>query len=173
MKEQELIRIENEDLILLPEGRQRAEGIVRRHRLAERLLMDVLGVGFQHAHDSACKFEHILSPEVTESVCIFLGHPPLCPHSKPIPPGECCRKVSWKVEPVLQRLTDAMVGQKGEVVFIHTRHHHRLEHLSAFGIVPGSVVRLHQKSPSYVLEVGQTTLALDREIVDEIYVKKV
>lgn len=173
MQESDLIQIEGEDLTLLPEGRIRAEAIVRRHRLAERLLMDVLGITSHQAHADACKFEHILSPEVTDSVCTFLGHPPLCPHNKPIPQGECCKKVAWKLEPVLQRLTDLKVGQEGKIVFIHTQFHHRLEHLSSFGIVPGNVVRLHQKSPSYVLEVGETTLALDRDIVSEIYVKKV
>ncbi len=173
MQERGLIKMENGDLSLLRDGELRAETVVRRHRLAERLLMDVLGIASQEAHHSACEFEHILSPEVTESVCTFLGHPPLCPHNKPIPQGECCKKVSWKVEPVLQRLINFEVGQTGRVVFIHTQFHKRLEHLSTFGIVPGNVVRLHQKSPSYVLEVGETTLALDKDIVAEIYVKKV
>lgn len=173
MNEQNLIEVDGEELILLPDGKSRAEGVVRRHRLAERLLMDVLGIGSQHAHDSACKFEHILSPEVTESVCTFLGHPPVCPHNKPIPRGACCKELSWKLEPVLMRLIDLNIGQEGKVVFIHTQYHQRLEHLSTFGIVPGSIIRLHQKSPSFVLEIGETTLALDKEIIGEIYVKKV
>lgn len=173
MQEQGLIEVAGEQLGLLPEGEKRAETVVRRHRLAERLLMDVLGIASQEAHDSACKFEHILSPEVTESVCTFLGHPPVCPHNKPIPRGECCKKTAWKLEPVLQRLSDLGVGQKGKVVFIHTPFHKRLEHLSTFGIIPGSIIRLHQKTPSYVLEAGETTLALDQEIAREIYVKKV
>lgn len=173
MQEQRLIEADGEELTLLPDGQQRAEGIVRRHRLAERLLMDVLGIGSQQAHASACQFEHILSPEVTDSVCTFLGHPPVCPHNKPIPQGECCKKVAWKLEPVLHRLSELDIGQEGRIVFIHTQFHHRLEHLSTFGIVPGNIVRLHQKSPSYVLEIGETTLALDQEIVREIYVKKV
>jgi Mn-dependent DtxR family transcriptional regulator len=42
----------------------------------------------------ACKFEHILSPEATDKICTFLGHPKTCPHGAPIPPGKCCGKSS-------------------------------------------------------------------------------
>ncbi len=44
----------------------------------------------QEIEQQACKFEHILSPEATDKICTFLGHPAACPHGDPIPPGECC-----------------------------------------------------------------------------------
>jgi putative ABC transport system ATP-binding protein len=72
-------------------GRQKAADIIRRHRLAERLFTSSLGMENQvEIEEQACKFEHILSPEATEKICTFLGHPRTCPHGAPIPVGACC-----------------------------------------------------------------------------------
>ncbi len=76
-----------------PHGRQRAADIIRRHRLAERLFIESLGMqNEEEIAEQACKFEHILSPEATERICAFLGHPKTCPHGAPIPAGECCTR---------------------------------------------------------------------------------
>ncbi len=78
-------------IVFTEKGRKRAEDVIRRHRLAERLFTETF-----HVHDEkevaeqACRFEHILSPEATDSICSFLGHPRTCPHGSPIPAGECC-----------------------------------------------------------------------------------
>src|ERR1700756_4254520 len=76
---------------LTPRGRARAGSIIRRHRLAERLFTDSLAMDSEsEIEQQACKFEHILSPEATDKICTFLGHPRTCPHGAPIPPGPCC-----------------------------------------------------------------------------------
>src|SRR5579859_6515209 len=76
---------------LTPRGRERAGSIIRRHRLAERLFTDSLAMDSEtEIEQQACKFEHILSPEATDKICTFLGHPRSCPHGAPIPPGPCC-----------------------------------------------------------------------------------
>ena len=68
-----------------------ASGRGRAHRLAERLFTDVLSLRDEEAVESnACQFEHILSPELTDRICTFLGHPETCPHGSPIPRGKCC-----------------------------------------------------------------------------------
>src|SRR2546429_273380 len=78
---------------LTPRGRQRAADIIRRHRLAERLFTDSLALDSEtEIEQQACKFEHILSPEATDKICTFLGHPRTCPHGPPIPPGACWGK---------------------------------------------------------------------------------
>ena len=72
-------------------GRRRAEDIIRRHRLAERLFTQTFQVEDEkEIAEQACKFEHILSPEATDRICTFLGHPRTCPHGSPIPAGPCC-----------------------------------------------------------------------------------
>src|ERR1700724_2139850 len=80
---------------LTPRGRERAGSIIRRHRLAERLFTDSLAMDSEsEIEQQACKFEHILSPEATDKICTFLGHPKTCPHGAPIPPGLCCGRTS-------------------------------------------------------------------------------
>jgi len=71
-------------------GARRARDVVRRHRLAERLFKDTFSIDDSEAHTEACKFEHIISPELDQRICTFLGHPSTCPHGNPIPPGSCC-----------------------------------------------------------------------------------
>lgn len=76
---------------LTERGRRKAADIIRRHRLAERLFTDSLALDSEsEIEQQACKFEHILSPEATEKICTFLGHPRTCPHGAPIPRGACC-----------------------------------------------------------------------------------
>jgi ABC-type lipoprotein export system ATPase subunit len=78
-------------IVFTEKGRKRAEDVIRRHRLAERLFTQTFQVHDEkEIAEEACKFEHILSPEATERICSFLGHPRTCPHGSPIPAGECC-----------------------------------------------------------------------------------
>jgi putative ABC transport system ATP-binding protein len=91
MEDLRLIKVKEDQEILLTErGKSRARDVVRRHRLAERLFKDTFRIDDHEAHTQACKFEHIISPELDERICSFLGHPTTCPHGNPIPPGECC-----------------------------------------------------------------------------------
>jgi putative ABC transport system ATP-binding protein len=90
MTERHLVELQNGEAQLTPVGSQRARGVVRRHRLAERLFKDTFSADDTEAHTQACKFEHIISPELDQRICTFLGHPKTCPHGNPIPPGDCC-----------------------------------------------------------------------------------
>jgi len=90
MAELRLVALQNGEAQLTPVGSQRARDVVRRHRLAERLFKDTFSVDETEAHTQACKFEHIISPELDARICTFLGHPKTCPHGNPIPPGDCC-----------------------------------------------------------------------------------
>jgi len=91
MEDLRLVQVLEEQLIELTDrGKSRARDVVRRHRLAERLFKDTFRIDDHEAHSQACKFEHIISPELDQRICSFLGHPTTCPHGNPIPPGECC-----------------------------------------------------------------------------------
>ncbi|HVS33068.1 MAG TPA: metal-dependent transcriptional regulator [Thermoanaerobaculia bacterium] len=159
------------EVALLPGGEKRARGIVRRHRLAEILFTQVLGVTMKEAERSACEFEHILAEPVVDRVCAFLGHPPQCPHGKPIPTGDCCSLYTKKVEPLITRLVDLPLGSSGSVVFIAPKSVSRLNRLASFGVVPGSSVRLVERKPSVVFSCGHTSIAVEDEIGREIYVR--
>ncbi len=167
-----LVHIKDDTITLAPKGEKMAETIVRRHRLAERLLTEVLEIEGRAVEENACSFEHSLSPAVTDSICTLLGHPPTCPHGLPIPRGECCRKFKVDVRPLVQPLRDMEIGQTGRIVFIMPSSHSRLDRLSSLGIVPGTVIKLHQRQPSFVIEIGETTLAIDKDITKEIYVRR-
>jgi DtxR family Mn-dependent transcriptional regulator len=90
MSDLRLVHLRNGEVQLTPVGSQRARDVVRRHRLAERLFKDTFSIDESEAHTQACKFEHIISPELDQRICTFLGHPKTCPHGNPIPPGDCC-----------------------------------------------------------------------------------
>jgi DtxR family Mn-dependent transcriptional regulator len=166
-----LVRRNGSAIELTNEGGEKARGIVRRHRLAEILFTQVLEVDSHDAEKSACEFEHILAERVVDRVCTFLGHPPACPHGHPIPPGSCCAVYSKKVEPIITRLVDLPLGATASVVFIAPKSVSRLNKLAAFGVVPGSQVRLVERKPSVVLACGQTSIAVEDEIGREIYVR--
>ncbi|MCL5966231.1 MAG: metal-dependent transcriptional regulator [Deltaproteobacteria bacterium] len=167
-----LVESSRDEILLTRAGEERARGIIRRHRLAEVLLHNLFDLDRSQIEMDACKFEHILSNAVTESVCTFLGHPPVCPHGKPIPRGECCDRIRTEIQPLVTRLSDAGLGDPVRIVFITPKSRRRLEKLSSLGIVPGSRLRLLQRNPSHVLQIGETTIALDRDITDEIFVKR-
>ena len=173
MIKDDLFQVEGNRMVLKELGEEKAREIIRRHRLTERLLSEIFEMSEQEVEEEACKLEHILSPGVTDSVCTFLGHPPTCIHGKPIPRGECCTKFKKEMKPLVIPLEEMGLGEEGRIVFIAPKSHQRLDRLSTLGIVPGSIVRMHQKNPSYVLQIGETSLALDRDIVKDIYVKKV
>lgn len=152
-------------------GRSRAADIIRRHRLAERLLVDVLNVRENVAIESdACAFEHFLSPEVTDSICTLLGHPEKCPHGHEIPRGKCCERAQRQIETMVVPLNELAAGESGRVVYIATGDHQRLDRLTSLGLFPGRVVKVHQKEPLLVLLLGETQLALEKRLVDEVHV---
>lgn len=159
-------------LILTDKGRPEAANVVRRHRLAERLLADVLGTKEDKlTHDKACKFEHLLDRGLDESICILLGHPRVCPHGKPIPPGRCCQQQETQPYRLVSPLSRLMPGQKGKVAYIYAPESGKLHKLIAMGIYPGAPVTLTQSFPSYVFQAGHTQFAVDKEIADAIYIR--
>ncbi len=171
LKKKNLVTISNNEVAFTNEGHKIAKAIIRRHRLAERLFADVFEMKEETIHEDACKMEHILSEELTDSVCTFLGHPPTCPHGKPIPRGECCKKYTVEVRPLVVRLSDFEVGKKGRIVFIVPSDPSRLNRLNSIGINAGVEIKLLQKKPAIVVQVDETTIALDPDIAREIFIK--
>jgi len=170
--EEGLVITDDRDLLLTDRGREQAEDLVRRFRLAECLFSEVFLLEEMQYEKSACEFEHILTPEVTDSVCSLLGHPPICPHGRPIPRGACCARFSSDVKPIVVKLSDLSPGDVAKVVFITFTRSKHLDKLDTIGLTPGAMVKLHQRRPSFILDLGETQIAIDREIAQEIFVKK-
>ncbi len=158
---------EDNKITFTENGEQYARKIVRAHRLAERLLYDAMG---RNIEDGACEFEHTVTPELVDSICIMLGHPKECPHGLPIPESECCRSSAKTIESSVQHLTDLEVGECARIAYINCSSDHNLHKLNSLQIRPGVEIRLHQKYPSYVVECENASIALDKEIADNICV---
>ncbi len=167
-----LVHDANSALTLSEAGRAAAESVVRRHRLAEVLLTEVLDVPAAAVESDACRMEHALSATATEAVCGFLGHPPACPHGRPIPRGECCTRRGQDVRPLLQRLAELRPGDAATVVLVAPSEGEGLAQLTDLGVIPGARVILRQHKPSLVVEVDRTLLAIEPAIARRIHVRR-
>lgn len=172
IKDSYLFEVKDE-INLTEKGSRIAGRIIRSHRLAERLFVDVLEIGEKFLESNACTFEHILSPEIIRSICTLLGHPKECPHGRPIPQGDCCRKGIKEIERLVLPLDELKSGETGRIIYVATKHHSRLDRLNTLGISPGEEVHVHQTLPSFVIKAAETDIALDTEILKDIYVRKI
>lgn len=125
---------------LTRKGRELGEAMVRKHRLAERLLTDVLGLDLDQVHIEACRFEHAISPEVEERLTSLLGNPTTCPHGYSIPgtgaplaEGQC--------------LTVADEGAELVVRSVPEEDPALLKYLNSKGIRPGARVTVLEVAP--------------------------
>ncbi len=166
-----------EDLVELTEGDNKialtgkgedyARNLIRAHRLAERLLNDVLGGDYE---SGACEFEHTVTPELVDSICILLGHPRACPHGMPIPEGQCCKCSSRTAQSSVIPLVELAIGQSARVAYINCKSDQQLHKIDSLCIRPGAIVTLHQRYPSYVIECEGSNIAMDEEIASNICV---
>ncbi|MBT3362593.1 MAG: DtxR family iron (metal) dependent repressor [Chloroflexi bacterium] len=165
------VSVADNKVSLTKKGLPEAKSVIRRHRLAERLLYDVLGTSDMLLHDKACKFEHLLDRGLDESICILLGHPKVCPHGKAIPAGNCCKQQKTQAQKVVYPLSQLSSGQHGKVAYIHAPETGQLQKLMSMGVLPGEPIKLVQSFPSYVFEVRHSQFAADDDIAQAIYVR--
>lgn len=167
----DLIGSSNGKIFLTKKGLEHGSDIIRRHRLAELLLTEVLDVTERDlVHETACGLEHILRKGIDDKICTLLGHPHHCPHGKPIPPGQCCKKKDEQAGQIVP-LSKIKPGIIGKIAYLHTNNSKELKKLMIMGLFPGTIIQLMQKFPSYVFRIGYTQFAVDKKIADEIYVK--
>ncbi len=164
---------QNRVAALTEEGLASARELVRKHRLAERLLHDVLRVQGKSFEGEACVFEHLMAPQLVEGICTLLGHPRDCPHGLPIPEGECCKRNEMMVPTSVAHLTNLAVSQTGHVAYINCQDDAQLHRLNGLQLKPGVEITLHQKYPSYVVECEGGMIALDELIANNICIWKI
>jgi len=157
-------------VLFTAKGKEKAELLIRRHRLAEALLLNVLSLSSSDVEKNACVFEHILSPEVTERICILLGHPRFCPDGKYIPEGECCKRKDTEIKPLVLSLDKLRPGENGIIRYIVSDEHANMTKLASMGFIPGRKIKLLHSYPSLVVAIDNTEIALDNSIAEEIFV---
>jgi len=127
---------------LTDHGRRHALGVVRRHRLLELFLAEVLGVPWDEVHDEAEILEHAISPRLEERIDILLGHPTHDPHGDPIPPPTGPHVEDWATP-----LAVAAEGDRFVVERVSDRDGALLRHLSELGVQPGSTLQVCERAP--------------------------
>ncbi len=155
-----------------PEGRMEGRRTIRRHRLAERLIMDVINIRGESGNSKACEVEHLLNEGMDAKVCTMLNHPDTCPHGKAIPAGDCCLEAKRSGDLGVVPLTELKSGEEGRIAYIQTADNKKMQKLVAMGVLPGNSIRLMQSFPSYIFRVGYSEFAVDAEMAREIFISR-
>lgn len=154
-------------------GREEGRKTIRRHRLAERLIMDVLSIRGEEGDVKACEFEHLLKEGVDAKVCTMLNHPSTCPHGKPIPPGDCCTEAKKSGDLGVLPLTEFKSNEEVEIAFIQTDDSKKMQKLMAMGVLPGNRILVLQTFPSYIFRIGFSEFAIDTYMAREIFARRI
>ncbi len=155
---------------LTKKGLKIALQVVRRHRLSERLLTDILHVEWDKVHDAACKLEHGMTDEIIKPLEKALRHPKTCPHGNPIP-----TKCGGIIEEKSQPLTQLNEREQGIIVKITEEKSDLLHYLNKLGLVPGASIKILEKAPfngPITLNVDGDSRALSRAMASIIQVKQ-
>lgn len=153
---------------LTTKGRDMAESVARRHRLSERFLNDVLGLGWAEAHEEAHHFEHGMTPVIEQRIVKLLNNPTTCPHGSPIPGTGATLDPSWVPMDTLDESQVATIRFISEELEEDLELLHYLEH---HGLKPGQSVTVTEKVPSaglMVLNHGGENVSLGLEVAARI-----
>jgi DtxR family Mn-dependent transcriptional regulator len=163
---------EGRRLSLTESGRSLAEKVVRKHRLAERLLVDVIGLEWHKVHREAGRWEHVISDDVEARLIELLGDPATCPHGNPIPG-------SHSPAPAVETRSLADVGEGETVRLVRISEEVEmnlgsLELLDDGGFIPGAVARVGARDREGAVEVtvdGETeTIRVSRDLSSRLFV---
>lgn len=169
LEEDGLVRLAADRTLVLTEaGRDMAVRVMRRHRLAERLLADVLGVDRRLVHTEACRWEHVISDEVEERLVVVLGKPERDVHGNPIPGLGAVENPDELV-----RLSDP--AATGWVRIRRVSEHlqadvDRMQHLEDAGLQPGAIAEVRPDGEMLRIRSGNHELLLDRPTAKLVFV---
>ncbi|UGT42526.1 FeoA domain-containing protein [Nocardia yamanashiensis] len=167
-------------LELTDKGRAMAVAVMRKHRLAERLLVDIIGLDWQNVHAEACRWEHVMSEEVERRLIQVLNNPTTSPYGNPIPGlDELGVTPSAGGEEKLVRLSDLPAGQTAAVVVRRLSEHIQtdpevINQLREAGVVPDARVTVETKPGAVIISVpGHDGFELSDEMAHAVQVKLV
>ncbi len=157
-------------VVLTPKGSAVAMKVVRKHRLAERLLVDVIGLEWHKVHREAGRWEHVISDDVEARLVVLLGDPSTCPHGNPIPGSGSPTSTAGQVP-----LADATAGSTVRLERISEQVEldmTALAYLDEHGFTPGATAFVSQKGPdgTLLLELDDSTVAFGPDLCARLYV---
>jgi len=167
LAEKGLVERKGRQLKLLPEGRSIALKVIRKHRLAERLLTDHLNIPWDHAHEQSCRLEHVLSDRVVDALETFLGNPKTCPHGHPIPD-----KQGNIVLTEAPRLSEFAEGTTVIVERVSEESSEVLCYLEEMKVFPGEEISITKVAPfegPLLVDIGGESIPMSREIASKVW----
>ena len=153
-------------VVLTSDGRRSAESIVRRHRLAERMVVDLLGVDLARAHVEAHRLEHAISPELEEDIVAKLGNPSTCPFGHPVPGS------GYSSPEDAISIDQATPGMDLIVDRVPEDDQPLLEYMVEMRLIPGAAVSVLEMATSrgvITLECGGSQMAFSYEVASKIW----
>ncbi len=157
-------------ICLTEKGNSVAKKVIRRHRLSERLLTDILGYKWDEVHEEACRLEHAISPRMEDRIAERLGNPITCPHGHPIPD-----KNGAIVQEKTRPLSELKASERGVIISVFEEDPKMLQYFSSLGLIPGAIVRLEEIAPlgsTLIVRVSGSRHAIGKEVASKIYIKK-
>jgi DtxR family Mn-dependent transcriptional regulator len=155
---------------LTDEGRRQATGVLRRHRLSERLFADILGLPWDRVHDEAMHLEHALTPEAEARLATLLNHPQTCPHGGPIPAAD-----GSLAAPETRGLDHVPAGTRVWIQQIVEEEATFLRYLASLGLLPGAELSVQEVAPfggPLLVQAGNARYALGRDVAAKIWVRE-
>jgi len=152
---------------LTAEGQTQALCVIRRHRLWERFLADVLGIPWDRVHEEACQLEHATSSLVEEKLAQFLQEPETCPHGHPVAGADCCREEGFP-------LSDLEPGQRAVILRVTENNADMLRYLAELELRPQAVIEVEAVAPfdgPLTLRMGECRRVIGRQVASQITVQ--
>jgi DtxR family Mn-dependent transcriptional regulator len=176
MERDGLLTVDGERLIQLsPEGHAAAVEVMRKHRLVERLLLDIIGLDIALVHDEACRWEHVVSPAVEERLAVLLGDPHTSPYGNPIPEtgdhgAAALRAFRDGNRPLTEMVTDERLTVTIQRIGEHLQQEPELGTVLGLGATPGAEVTVMATPRGVEISTGKGQTVLADNVAEHLFV---
>ncbi len=170
LEQKGLVEYAEKGVVLTKEGELAAKKVIRKHRLSERLLTDILGFKWDKVHEEACRLEHDISPEMEEKIEEKLGNPKTCPHGYPIPD-----KNGLIVQDNTVKLSELKANEKGVIISVFEENSEMLQYLGSLGLYPETEVEVKSVAPfggPILIRVAGSEKSVGKELAEKIMVQR-
>ncbi|KAB2947725.1 MAG: iron dependent repressor [Candidatus Methanoperedens nitroreducens] len=170
LEQKGLVEYAEKGVVLTKEGELKARKVIRKHRLSERLLTDILGFKWDKVHEEACRLEHDISSEMEDKIEEKLGNPRTCPHGYPIPDKE-----GLIVQDNTVKLSELKANEKGVIISVFEENSEMLQYLGSLGLYPEIEVKVKSVAPfggPILIRVPGSEISVGKELAEKIMVQR-
>ncbi|HEY6586314.1 MAG TPA: metal-dependent transcriptional regulator [Candidatus Methanoperedens sp.] len=170
LEQKGLVEYAEKGVVLTKEGELKARKVIRKHRLSERLLTDILGFKWDKVHEEACRLEHDISSEMEDKIEEKLDNPKTCPHGYPIPDKE-----GFIVQDNTVKLSELKANEKGVIISVFEENSEMLQYLGSLGLYPEIEVKVKSVAPfggPILIRVTGSEISVGKELAEKIMVQR-